>query len=235
MKIIDDWDSLRKHIYNNMQLKTTDELRSILEEHDREAWSDAAFEVVREILIRRTGEAIQDPLEQVSSPARLDQWKSINWKKIYRRSQRQLERRLKFALAGLAIFSLMSLYFLLPVTHLPLPLIAILIILFLGFLGWVTWLMVRRPKENRLVLEARIHLKSISLLRNNYNIAEINVLNAFAVTPDGQILEVKDWSGHRKVLFPLELFAHIDENDKVNLLCRSGGTVLGRVEDYLDT
>ncbi len=52
MKLID----LLDQIYNSMQLKTTDELKLILEYDDREEWSDTAFDVVKQILLERTGE-----------------------------------------------------------------------------------------------------------------------------------------------------------------------------------
>ena len=49
---MDNWDDLRDQITNSMQLKTTEELKSILEENDSEEWSDTAFEVVKEILAK---------------------------------------------------------------------------------------------------------------------------------------------------------------------------------------
>jgi hypothetical protein len=46
---------IREQIYNNMNLKETDELLNIWETNDRVEWSDEAFAVVEEILKARIG------------------------------------------------------------------------------------------------------------------------------------------------------------------------------------
>ena len=46
----------RKQIYSELNLKETDELLEIWHTNDHEEWSDAAFDVVLEILIERLGE-----------------------------------------------------------------------------------------------------------------------------------------------------------------------------------
>lgn len=46
-------DNLRAQIYNNMDLKSTDELLDIWQTNDREEWSENAFEIIREILAKR--------------------------------------------------------------------------------------------------------------------------------------------------------------------------------------
>jgi hypothetical protein len=46
---------LRKEIYNQLDLKDTDELVEIWETNDREVWSETAFDVIREILEGRLG------------------------------------------------------------------------------------------------------------------------------------------------------------------------------------
>jgi hypothetical protein len=48
-------DALRTQIYQRMQEKDTEELITIWQEHDLEAWSESAFEVVQKILIERLG------------------------------------------------------------------------------------------------------------------------------------------------------------------------------------
>lgn len=48
-------DDLRGQIYNQMNLKETDELLEIWKTNDRTEWSDTAFEVIREILQERNG------------------------------------------------------------------------------------------------------------------------------------------------------------------------------------
>jgi hypothetical protein len=234
MTIMDNWDDLRTDIYDNMQLKTTEELRSILEEHDREAWSDLAFEIVKEILIKRTGEVPQIPAQQNRPPENSEYWKSVDWKKVYRKSQRELEKRANFAIAGLTVvfFLMLILFFSLG----GLTLDYVLLLLFMGFLGWSFLFRSRRRKENRFLFEARIYFKHISISHRSSNTwVEINILNAFEITPDGQILETKDWMGHHRVLFPDKLYDDVQQEDKVNLLCRSHSIVLGKIEDYLDS
>jgi len=49
-------DPLYKNIYPSMQEKETDELLRIWKENDREQWSDAAFEVVHNLLVERIGQ-----------------------------------------------------------------------------------------------------------------------------------------------------------------------------------
>ena len=49
-------NDFRGQIYENMNLKDTDELLDIWQANDRLEWSDAAFDVVKEILIKRLGE-----------------------------------------------------------------------------------------------------------------------------------------------------------------------------------
>jgi hypothetical protein len=47
---------LRAMIYSNLQLKDTEELLEIWTQNDREAWTDEAFDVIRELLAERLGE-----------------------------------------------------------------------------------------------------------------------------------------------------------------------------------
>lgn len=49
-------DDFRKQIYNNLNLKETDELIEIWKKNDRVEWSELAFDVLRGILQQRLGE-----------------------------------------------------------------------------------------------------------------------------------------------------------------------------------
>lgn len=49
-------NSLRKQIYNNLNLKETDELVEIWQKNDRVEWSEDTFSVIQEILQERLGE-----------------------------------------------------------------------------------------------------------------------------------------------------------------------------------
>lgn len=54
MKVVSK--DLQKHIYNNLNLKETDELVEIWKTNDRVEWSEAAFDVLKEILEQRLSE-----------------------------------------------------------------------------------------------------------------------------------------------------------------------------------
>ena len=47
---------LRDQVYKNLNLKETGELLEIWQENDRVEWSDTAFDVMKEILVKRLGE-----------------------------------------------------------------------------------------------------------------------------------------------------------------------------------
>ena len=49
-------DDLRRQIQTQMRLKDTADLVAIWKKNDRSAWTDEAFDVVREILLERLGE-----------------------------------------------------------------------------------------------------------------------------------------------------------------------------------
>lgn len=49
-------NELREQIYNELNLRETEELLEIWYTNDHEEWSDIAFEVIQEILIKRLGE-----------------------------------------------------------------------------------------------------------------------------------------------------------------------------------
>lgn len=48
-------EELRDQIYNNMNMKDTDELIEIWETNNRYEWTDTAFDVVHQILLNRIG------------------------------------------------------------------------------------------------------------------------------------------------------------------------------------
>ena len=47
---------LKEQIYNNVNLKGTDEILEIWQKNDRVEWSDTAFDVIKDILTERLGE-----------------------------------------------------------------------------------------------------------------------------------------------------------------------------------
>jgi hypothetical protein len=54
-------DDFRQQVYNTLNQKETDELTEIWYTHDQEAWTDVAFDVIKEILIDRLGELPPPP------------------------------------------------------------------------------------------------------------------------------------------------------------------------------
>ena len=79
---MDNSDSLRDQIYNNMQLKTTEELLLILEQDDHDEWTDTAFEVIKKILIQRTGRLPEVPAPSTNIAGEPTDWETINWQAI---------------------------------------------------------------------------------------------------------------------------------------------------------
>ena len=59
-----DDDRLREHVRRQMREKETAELIAIWQENDREAWTDDAFEAVREVLLERLGELPEQGLPE---------------------------------------------------------------------------------------------------------------------------------------------------------------------------
>ncbi len=96
---MDEWDRLRGQISDNMQLKTTEELLLIWNQHDLEEWSPLALEVIREILIRRTGR-IPDP----PSPSHPHAHHRTGHKTVFRLPKDKLIRRA--TLAYVILFSI---------------------------------------------------------------------------------------------------------------------------------
>jgi DNA-directed RNA polymerase subunit RPC12/RpoP len=54
---MEDQEYLREQIYNNLNLRETEDLIKIWQTHDSNAWTDLAFDVVKNILQQRLGEA----------------------------------------------------------------------------------------------------------------------------------------------------------------------------------
>jgi len=52
-------DDIRNQMYNELNLRETEDLLEIWYTNDREGWSDTAYEVIQEILIKRLGEIPQ--------------------------------------------------------------------------------------------------------------------------------------------------------------------------------
>jgi hypothetical protein len=229
-----NWDSLRDQITKNMELKTTEELLLILEQNDREEWSDTAFEVVKKILIERTGEVPQIPAQNDERLGEPEHWESVDWKKVYRRSQKQLIQ----AKIGYVIAYIVSMLLLLLLYRTDQAIKTFVLLFSVGFLGWGLWFVIIEQKAKRLILEARIYLKqepAPPFSERYSNWVEIVIQKAFTITSEGKISSVQEWMGHRKVKLSNRLYDYIEEQDNVHLLCLSNGKVLGEIEEYIDS
>ena len=86
---IDNPNSMREMIYSNLQLKDTEELTEIWTQNDREAWTDEAFDIIRELLLKRIGhlpeqnqpEQIEEQVDLYHNPETL--LKIANWSKNF--------------------------------------------------------------------------------------------------------------------------------------------------------
>ncbi len=225
-------DAIRDQIASNMELKTTEELQTILEQNDREEWTDVAFEVVREILLKRTGETPQIPIQQ-EDPLE-GEWKSINWKRVHAVSQKEMKRRSNYG-SGPILFYMFSIFFIGYRIQSPQARNLFLIIGFLvGCLGFGLWYFAQKRTPNRLVLKARVYLKTErSYQRNDQYWTEIVVLKALTLTSNGEVFDVEKWKGHQKVALPGKLYHKIEEQDTLDLLCLPNGLVLSELDEYV--
>ena len=225
-------DTIRDQIASNMELKTTEELQTILEQNDREEWTDAAFEVVKEILLKRTGEIPHPPIQQEDPLER--EWKSMDWEQIYEESQKQIRGRSNYGI-GLLSFYMLSMFFMAYKIQEPEVRNVILVIgTLIGCLGFGLWYFAQKRTPNRLVFKARIYLKTErSYQRNDQYWTEIVILKALTLTSDGEVFDAEKWKGHQKVALPGKLYHKIEEQDTLDLLCLPNGLVLGELDEYV--
>jgi hypothetical protein len=224
-------DVIRDQIASNMELKTTEELQTILKQNDREEWTDVAFEVVKEILLKRTGEIPQNPVQQ-EDPLE-GEWKSMDWKQVYAASQKEMKSRSNYGLVLLS-FSMLTMFFMAYKIQAPEARNVVLAIgLLIGFLGLGLWYFARKRTPNRLVLKARVYLKTErGYQRNDQYWVEIVILKALTLTSEGEVFDAEKWKGHKKVVMPGTIYHRIRERDTLELLCLSNGSVLGKLREY---
>jgi hypothetical protein len=71
---------LHDQIYNELNLRETEDLVEIWQTHDQEQWSDTAFDAIREILMQRLGELPVQPgiveEEESAEDDGLEEWKA---------------------------------------------------------------------------------------------------------------------------------------------------------------
>jgi len=225
-------DAMRDQIASNMELKTTEELQTILEQNDREEWTDAAFEVVKEILLKRTGEVPQTPIQQ-EDPLE-GEWKSMDWEQVYDESEKELKGQSNYGLGLLSIYMLTMFFVAYKIQFPEVRNVVLAIGLLIGCLGLGLWYFVQKRTPNRLVLKARVYLKTErGYRRSDLYWVEVVILNALTLTSDGEVFDAEKWKGHQKVALPGKLYHRIEEQDTLDLLCQPNGLVLGELDEYV--
>jgi len=164
-------------------------------------------------------------------------WNTVNWRKIYLRSQRAIELR-GFSLSYFSIRAVGLLLFLSCafVTGIQITwdwsLILIVLAIFI-WLGWIVWPVIEKRLASRFVLKARIERKlEAQFWQREILPVMIVVQEAFRITPQGQLIEARGWLGDRRVSIPAWLLHIIEQQEEVDLVCLSTRRILGRLEEF---
>ena len=237
---MDNSDDLRDQIYNNMQLKTTEELLFILEQDDHEEWTDTAFEVIKKILIQRTGRLPEVPAPATNIVGAPIDWETINWQAISKRCDKVLGRTgLTTRIVVFVIFTAIIGW----VSFSPsvggtdgIFTFAIVFFLYAAMFGANTWSYLKARSTNRIVAQARVYLKD-TRSRNRGSIYDIGfaIKSAFVLSKDGKLILDKSWNGHHTFSVPNQVNDRIEEQEIVNLIFLSSSQFLGLLEDFKGT
>jgi len=234
---MDNSDSLRNQIYNNMQLKTTEELEFILEQDDHEEWTDTAFEVVKKILIQRTGRLPDLPATTMYSLGKPTDWETVNWQAISDKCDKMLIG------AGLKTRILVFVFLLLPLGLIiffstasgsnKLVTFSFAFLLWVVLLGINVWLYLRTQNAKRIVAKARVYLKD-ARGRNRGTVYDVGfaIKSAFTLRKDGGLVMNKSWNGHHTLSVPVQHYNRLNEQEIVNLIFLSNNWFLGLLEDF---
>jgi hypothetical protein len=230
-------DNLRNQIYNNMQLKTTEELMSILEQDDHEEWTDTAFEVVKKILIQRTGRLPDLPATIMYSFEKPTDWETVNWQAISDKCDQMLRG------TGLLTRILVFVFLLLPLGLIiffspesganKLVTFSIAFLLWAVLFGVNVWLYLRTQDAKRIVAKARVYLKD-TRGRNRGTVYDVGfaIKSAFTLRKDGELVTDNNWNGHHTFSVPVQIYNRLEEQEIVNLIFLSNNRFLGLLEDF---
>jgi len=234
---MDNSDSLRDQVYNNMQLKTTEELMFILEQDDHEEWSDTAFEAVKKILLQRTGRLPELPVTTMYSLGKPTDWATVNWQAVSDKCDNVLRG------AGLLTRILIFVFLLLPLGLIiffspasganKLVTFSIAFLLWVGLFGANVWSYLRTQDAKRIVAKARVYLKD-DRSRNRGTVYDVGfaIKSAFTLRKDGELVMDKNWNGHHTFSVPVQLYNRLEEQEIVNLIFLSNNQLLGLLEDF---
>ena len=164
-------------------------------------------------------------------------WKTVNWKKVYLRSQKAIELR-GFSLSYFSIRAVAWLLFL------SCALVAgirinwdwgstLISLIILIWLAWILWPVFEKRWAGRLLLKARVERKlETQFWQREMRPVIIDVQQAFRITPQGQLIEARGWLGNRRVSVPAWLLHIIEQQEEVDLVCLSTRRILGRLEEF---
>ncbi len=240
-------DGARSDIYANMQLKTTEELQAIWEDNDRLEWTDDAFDIVRKILIQRTGQVpLQDngpiffkpdfftPSDSQEDSNGVD-WQGVDWTKVYAdihsRVDRSGTRKISVAIFGLVLTLACWLVFL----PFDIPQSYFLPMLVGGISGTLLIWGIMESRVRLIVLAALIASKYTGgRFDEVFNLSlHVRAGDAFYVDQTGKLQPAAGWEGIRIVQVPQDLYDSCEEKDLLRLVCRSDGKALGNLEQMV--
>ena len=227
---MDSTDELRSLIYNNMQLKTTEDLLLILEHDDREEWSDLAFEVVKQILVQRTGKHPVTPADIRAATGKPVNLNIMNWKDISTQSdEAQIIWKIFYILfASISLLAILTGIFILPSSKIGR--IGSVLFVLLGFFFFVNSVFsyVRIQTAERIISRSRVVVKPPKPRRRRF-VYEVVFSNRSPCTlsKNGELIANNKWNGHNTLSVPYQIFDRINENDVVDLMFLSSGHVLG--------
>jgi hypothetical protein len=231
---MDNPDPLRDQIYNSMQLKTTHELRLILEQDDHEEWSDTAFEVVRQILFQRTGEWPAPPTPKTTLPG---EWESVDWQAVSDELHGLVWNTGSFiVLCVFVAFIIIGIGLAIMSSPLSkdngLAALALFAILSLGISGFMLSSHLKSLNADRIVARARVILKHGGGDRRGYYRLDFAIRSAFVLSQDGELLFDSQWSGHHTLTVRGDLFDWIEEGATLDIIFLSNQQLLGRLRDF---
>ena len=231
-------NDLRNQIYSNMQLKSTDELMRIWKQNDHEEWSDTAFEIVKQILLQRTGSLPEVQVKTIYLEKPAD-WEKLNWKSVSDECDK------KNSPIGLVISEILILLLALPIgfgiyfssaTEGEKSLGFLLLFLVTAIIfGAIIRLYFKAKYAERIVARARVLLKdSMSYGRGEarfYNVS-FAINSAFTLSKSGELLPNEKWQGHHTFSVINRLYQRINEQQSVNLVFLSNNQIIGLLEDF---
>ena len=234
---MDNSDSLRNQIYGNMQLKTTEELMSILEQDDHEEWTDTAFEVVKKILIQRTERLPELPSNSTDFTGKPVDWEAVNWKAISDKCDIMLGKTKLLSL--LLIFVVLTvtvglITFFSPISEASkFTIFTFVFLLLAGVFGASIWSYIKTQEAKRIVAKARVYLKD-TRGRNRDSIYDVGfaIKSAFILSKDGELVIDNNWNGHHTFSISIHHYNRLEEQDIVNLIFLSNNRFLGLLEDF---